>query len=92
MAWEEPWLAKLFTAHRRPASHSFADTTVKDTAAVPGLVPKHHVLFPEPFVRPSLQLGAGVPPQMLRPPTLSSRDSLNTTETFEKGKITEEGI
>ena len=69
-----------------------ADTMVKGTAAVLGLVPKHNVLFPEPFILPSLQLGARVPSQMFCPPTLSDRDDLNTTETFEKGKITEEAI
>lgn len=41
---------------------------------------------------PSLQLGARVPSQMFCPPTLSERDDLNTTEAFENGKITEEGI
>lgn len=62
---------------------------VKGTAAILGLIPKHNVLFPEPFMLPSLQLGARVPSQMFCPPTLSDRDDLNTTETFEKGKITE---
>jgi len=65
---------------------------VKGTAAVLGLFPKHNVLFPEPFMQPSLQLGARVPSQMFCPPILSDRDDVNTTETFEKEKITEESI
>lgn len=89
---QEPWLARLFTAHNRWAIHDFADTMVKGTAAVLGLVPKQNVLFPQPFMLPSLQLGARVPSQMFCPPTLSDRDDLNTTKTSEKGKSTEEGI
>lgn len=89
---EEPWWARLFTAHNPWAVHDLADTLLKGTAALLGLVPRHKVLFPEPFVLPSLQLGARVPSQMFCPPTLSDRDDLNTIKSFEKGKITDEGI
>lgn len=65
---------------------------VKGMVAIFGLIRKHNILFPEPFVLPSLQLGTRVPSQMFCPPTLSDRDDLNTIETFEKGKITEESI
>lgn len=69
-------------------------TLLRGMAALLGLVPvpKHYVLFPEPFVPLSLQLGARVPSQMFCPPTLSDRDDLNATKSFEKGKITDEGI
>lgn len=82
----------MFTAHKPCAAHGLADTLLKGTAALLGLVPKHSALFPEPFVPLSLQLGARVPSQMFCPPTLSDRDDLNTTKSFEKGKITDEGI